>query len=135
MIASAAEFVRLRTSADPDEYGRAAREECSIEVWMELIRDHPDMRFWVAQNKTVPVEILECLAADDDPSVRSMVAMKGKLPASVLARLENDPYDAVRMSVAGHKNTPLEVLQRMALSDPWAEVRKHAAHRLEEASS
>jgi hypothetical protein len=43
-------------------------------VWLGVIRDYPDMRFWVAQNKTVPVSILGVLAADDDQRVRSMVA-------------------------------------------------------------
>ena len=76
MIDSADEFVRLRRSDDPAEYGRAARDEASTETWLEVIDRYPDMRFWVAQNKTVPLEVLEILRQDPDERVRSMVLHK-----------------------------------------------------------
>jgi hypothetical protein len=60
----------------PQEYRRAAHEEASLEVWREVIRDQPDMRFWVAQNKTVPLEIPEELRWDPDERVRWMVRSK-----------------------------------------------------------
>jgi hypothetical protein len=77
MIESAEEFVRLRTSEDPPEYRRAAHEEAPESVWFEVIDQFPDMRFWVAQNKTVPLAVLELLRHDTDPKVRSMVRAKG----------------------------------------------------------
>jgi hypothetical protein len=77
MIESAEEFVRLRTSEDPTEYRRAAHEEALESVWFEVIDQFPDMRFWVAQNKTVPLAVIELLRHDTDPKVRSMVRAKG----------------------------------------------------------
>jgi hypothetical protein len=76
VIESAEEFVRLRTSDDPAEYRRAAHEEASIETWYEVIERFPDMRFWVAQNKTVPLPILEHLRHDQSDTVREMVRRK-----------------------------------------------------------
>ena len=77
MIQSPEEFRRLRESENPEEYRRAAHDEAPVEVWLEVIRRWPDMRFWVAQNKTVPVSVLEVLANDPDEKVRDMVLRKG----------------------------------------------------------
>lgn len=77
VIESAEEFVRLRTSEDPDEYERAAYDGASEDTWRDVVARFPDMRFWVAQNKTVPLSILELLRHDPDERVRSMVRAKG----------------------------------------------------------
>ena len=130
MLADADEFVRLRNSTDPGEYHRAAHDEASIDTWLEVISQHPDTRFSVAQNKTVPMEILARLARDDDSRVRSMVAMKRKLAAEILEILADDPSDAVRMSVACHRNTPRPVLESLSLHDPCPKVRRVAGDRL-----
>jgi hypothetical protein len=105
-IDTAEEFVRLRSSEDPEEYRRAAHEEAPLAVWLDVIARFPEMRFWVAQNKTVPLEILSQLAGDDDPKVRSMVAMKRKATAEIIARLVDDPDFSVRMQAARHRNAP-----------------------------
>lgn len=76
MIDSPEEFRRLRESEDPEAYLRAAHEEAPLEVWLEVIRRWPDMRFWVAQNKTVPLSVLEILVRDPDERVRDMVLRK-----------------------------------------------------------
>jgi hypothetical protein len=76
VIESADEFVRLRTSEDPSEYRRAAHDLAAEETWREIIDRFPQMRFWVAQNKTVPLPILEVLRRDPDERVRSMVRAK-----------------------------------------------------------
>jgi hypothetical protein len=86
MIESAEEFRRLRESENPEEYGRAAHDEAPIEVWLEVIRRWPDMCFWVAQNKSVPLEVLETLANDPDWRVRDMVSRKGSWRRSRWAR-------------------------------------------------
>ena len=75
-IESAEEFVRLRTSDDPAEYNRAAQDEASESTWREVIERFPDMRFWVVQNKTVPLSVLEILRHDTDDRVRHMVTSK-----------------------------------------------------------
>jgi len=76
MIESAAEFVRLRSSDSPEEYHRAAHDSAPEEVWFDVIENHPDMRFWVAQNKTVPLAVLEVLRNDPDERVQWMVRSK-----------------------------------------------------------
>ena len=77
MIESDDEFRRLRESENPEEYRCAAHDEAPVEVWLEVIRRWPDMRFWVAHNKTVPVAVLEILVNDPDENVRDMVLRKG----------------------------------------------------------
>lgn len=128
-IESAAEFIRLRSSPEPGEYLRAATDAASDDVWSEVIERFPEERVWVAQNKTVPISILELLAADGDPRVRYMVAMKRKLPAELLNRLAIDADDSVRMAVARHRNTTRETLSILA-SDGWKEIREVVASRL-----
>ncbi|MCX4883526.1 HEAT repeat domain-containing protein [Streptomyces sp. NBC_00847] len=129
LIESAEEFVRLRFSDDPEEYGRASSEPASLEVWTEIVERYPETRFWVAHNKTVPLEILRVLATDPDPRVRWMVAAKRKLTPEILAQLAADPDESVRLSVARHKKTPRSVLEEL-LSDDWSEVREMARDRI-----
>ena len=125
MIGSADEFSRLRRSIDPDEYGRAAREEATEKVWLEVIARYPDMREWVAYNKTVPLEILAVLARDPDRRVRQAVAMKRKLSRELFGRLASDPDASVRSTIAGNPKAPNEVLAGL-LSDPDAFVAETA---------
>jgi hypothetical protein len=131
MIQSAEEFVRLRKSDKEYEYRRAGREEASVEVWVDIISKYPEMRRWVAQNKTVPIEVLSLLANDPDERVRLMVAMKRKLSPEILELLAADDDDSVRLSVARHRRVPRAVLERF-IDDPWDRIREVAEHRLEE---
>jgi hypothetical protein len=114
MIASAAEFHRLRTSNQPEEYRRAAIEAADEAVWLDIITNYPDMRFWVAQNKTVPLGILRLLARDRDPEVRIMMAMKRKLDLELFDLLSRDQDPAVRRRIALNPKVPLQVLNRLA---------------------
>jgi hypothetical protein len=61
VIDAAEEFVRLRTSEDSAEYNPAAARDAADETWLDLIERFPEMRFWVAQNKTLPLSVLEIL--------------------------------------------------------------------------
>ncbi|WP_432116937.1 HEAT repeat domain-containing protein [Streptomyces sp. bgisy032] len=130
MIESAEEFIRLRFSETPEEYGRASSEPAAPEVWRDVIDRYPEARFWVAHNKTVPLEILQVLANDPDPKVRSMVASKRKLTPALLAGLATDPDESVRLAVARHKRAPKHVLEQLC-TDSWEEVRAMARDRLE----
>jgi hypothetical protein len=76
VIESAEEFVRLRTSEDRSDYNRAALEDASESTWRDVIERFPEMRFWVAQNKTVPLAVLESLRQDPDERVQHMVTSK-----------------------------------------------------------
>jgi hypothetical protein len=129
MIQSAAEFIRLRTSSAKADYDRAAHEEAPLEVWWDLVKNHPDMKSWVAHNKTVPMEILDALSKDKASDVRNAVARKRKLTQELFERMARDADEGVRLAVAYNANTPDEVL-RLLVGDPWAEVAKKVASRL-----
>lgn len=126
---SAEEFVRLRQSEKSEDYLRAANESAGIEVWLAVIKRFPDMRIWVAQNKTVPLEILSILARDEDSAVRAFVAMKNKLSMDLFKLLASDSDDFVRERIAFNKNTPIEVLRELA-NDKRASTSSKARERL-----
>lgn len=129
MIDSVEEIVRLRTSDDPEEYSRATWDEASVSVWLEVIQKHADMRFWVAQNKSVPNYILEVLASDDDPHVRWMVASKNGLPESLQLKLAQDIDATVRSRIAHNKRATLNVLELLS-SDADDEIKALAQRRI-----
>ena len=114
MINSAEEFVALRTSEIPEEYLRAATEPATVETWREIIDRFPEMKTWVAHNKTAPVEILETLARDSDTRVRTFVAMKNKLPKHLFLLLADDEDSCVRQKIGYSKNAPLEIVLKLA---------------------
>lgn len=131
MIHSADEFISLRTSEDPADYLRAATEDASLEVWQEIITNHPEMRSWVAHNKTVPMEILSVLACDPHTEVRFSVAMKNKLPSALMLQLATDDDEAVRRRIACNKNAPVETLRSLA-ADRCEDIAVIAQKRLAE---
>ena len=133
MLSSAEQFRSLRESDDPDEYRRAAQDEAPIEVWLDVIARMPDMRFWVAQNKTVPVEVLEHLANDTDPRVRDMVARKRKLPETLQIKLASDTEPSVRAALAYNAKVTSRVLA-MLMNDGDRLVRDAANRRQDHAS-
>jgi len=110
VITSAEEFVRLRESEWSQDYQRAAHEEAPLEVWLNVVDWYPSMRFWVAQNKTVPIRVLEILARDTDPHVRGMVAAKRKLTPELQILLAGDPDDGVRDRLANNAKVTREAL-------------------------
>ena len=129
MIESAQEFIRLRTSELPDDYLRSAHEEASDAVWRELVTHHPEMRPWVAHNKTVPIAILELLHTDTSADVRSTVARKRKLPERLQHALAADSDASVRHALACNAKVVHAVLQKLA-SDTEPLVREAAMQRL-----
>jgi hypothetical protein len=129
MITSAEEFLELRTSDDPGLYLRAANDTAPEDVWLDVIARYPEMRKWVAHNKTVPLSILRLLAEDPDPAVRSMVAMKRKLDRSLFERLAEDADGGVRLAVVRNPKTPASVLALLT-QDGWAEIADVARDRL-----
>jgi hypothetical protein len=126
VITSAEEFVRLRESEWPQDYNRAAREEAPLEVWLNIIDWYPAMRFWVAQNKTVPIRVLEILARDANPHVRRMVASKRKLTPELQILLAGDQDEAVRDRIANHPKVTREALERIAQGEPGPAARTAA---------
>lgn len=67
------EFIELRNSNLPVEYSRTEMEGAPITVWYELIEKYPEMKVWVARNRTTPREIIDCLSKDSDPLVRNAI--------------------------------------------------------------
>jgi hypothetical protein len=128
MITSAEEFVRLRTSEDPAEYHRAASEEAALEAWFDVIARFPEMRSWVAHNKTVPLEVLERLVDDPDSLVRHTVATKRKLTPDLFNRLVLDEDETVRAALAYNAKVPPAILDRLR-NDASALVREAALRR------
>ena len=130
MIESAQEFIRLRNSECPDEYHRAAHDAASDTVWREVVANYPDMRPWVAHNKTVPIAILELLYTDSSAAVRCAVARKRKLPERLQQILAADADASVRHALACNKKASRAVLQKLA-SDSESFVQEAAIQRLE----
>lgn len=114
MISSAEQFVQLRSSDVLEEYSRAAEGEASVAVWLDVISRFPEMREWVAHNKTVPIEILDVLARDELASVRAIVADKRKLSLELFDLLAHDDDELVRQRVAYNKKTPLRLLEHLS---------------------
>jgi TusA-related sulfurtransferase len=131
LINSAEEFIRLRLSDNQDEYLRAAWDEAPIGVWLEIIDNYPDMRFWVAQNKMVPSEILEILADDPSDRVRSMVASKNKLSERIQLKMASDSDSSVRMRLAWNKKATHSILTILA-EDKDEDIRQKASARFAE---
>jgi hypothetical protein len=131
MIESADQFVLLRTSEDPELYQKAANDSATEETWREVIERYPDMRIWVARNKTVPSSILETLSHDENVDVRYAVAMKRKVGQDILQRLAQDSDESVRLRVALNPKTPKVILEQL-LQDKWSRVVEEAQNRLVE---
>ncbi|MBD3922932.1 HEAT repeat domain-containing protein [Paenibacillus sp. PR3] len=131
MITSADEFYHLRTSEKQEEYLRAAWDEATIEVWHEVLAKYPDMSFWVAHNKTVPLEVLRALCDHPEWRVRSIIASKNKISEDIQMILVKDNESLVRSSLARNKKATLKILQ-MLINDEDEEIREIVKKRIEE---
>jgi hypothetical protein len=129
MISDAQEFVRLRTSIDPQDYLRAATESAELVVWQEVIEKFSEMKVWVVHNKTVPTEILGLLSSDPDPEVRAAVARKNKIPAELFFALARDSDERVRNSIIFNRNVGEAILEHLA-NDPVEWIASNARQRL-----
>jgi len=109
VISSAQEFISLRDSGNPEEYARAAHDDAPLQVWKDVIANHPDYAKWVVHNKTVPLEILEELSLSGSAEVRWWVATKRKLSAALFERLAKDSDAGVRTRIALNAKTPSDV--------------------------
>lgn len=129
MIHSAEEFVRLRLSSNQAEYNRAVHEEAPEEVWLRIIDRYPELRQWVAHNKTVPISVLAVLADDADASVRCTVAEKRTLTFALRQKLAQDPDASVRARLAHNRKCEKAILELLA-TDQEAFVREAAEKQL-----
>jgi len=132
-IQSAEQFKRLLESELASERWIASRGEASLEVWADIIARFPELRQWVAHNKTVPLEILDTLSRDRVTRVRYAVADRRKLSRELFDRLAADQEEIVRSAVASNQRTPKDVLEMLAL-DKAESVREMAKDRLRRSS-
>jgi hypothetical protein len=129
MIRSVAEFVALRNSEDLAEQTRATTEDADDRVWLFVIEHHPELRKWVAQNKTVSLSIIRLLIEDSDPVTRSWVARKRKLDRAMFVALSTDADERVRHALATNAKLPPDLL-RLLSQDPVELVSTEAQQRL-----
>lgn len=125
MINSAEEFVTLRISNSR----RAALDNAPEAVWLDVINRFPEMREWVAVNKTLPESIHWHLVRDPDPRVRYQVADRRQLTEDMLVELAKDKDETVRHRVGWNKRTPRLVLEQLA-QDSSSFVAETARERL-----
>lgn len=122
MINSAEEFKRLRESEIQDEYHRAATDKASIDIWNEVLTKYPYLAFWVAQNKTIPLEVLYTLADNENADVRCMVARKRKIDDILFEKLKEDIDESVRHALICNTKLSIENKQQIKTSDSeWLE--------------
>jgi hypothetical protein len=117
MINSADEFIQLRQSEDLNMQRRAGNDSADISVWHEIVQRFPDLKSWVVQNKTIPLEILELLAKDKDPNVRSEVARKRKISDAIFSYLSVDVDENVRYALMCNTKLPLDKKQTIKVDD------------------
>jgi len=129
MIGSVEEFVSLRASGDAGDFRRIKQEEAPLGVWYDIVENHPDMRFWVAFNRTIPAEVMRILACDPDWRVRDKVASRKDTPGDILELLSGDLHEAVLSSVAGNSGTPVAALRDLS-RHPWSQIREKSLRQL-----
>lgn len=135
MINSPEEFIELRNSNTPAEYSRAGMESAPITVWYELIEKHPEMRVWVARNRTIPREIIDCLSKDSDPLVRNAICSKYPLDIDIYLLFSKDSDEGIRSRLTFNKKLPLSILKEMSENDPSEFVRSQAKNRYNQRTS
>lgn len=117
MIISAEEFKRLRTSENLEEQRFSAQETAEVSVWFEVIEKFPELKVWVAHNKTIQLEVLEFLAKDQDEKVRSSIARKRKINQKIFDLLKNDRDENVRYALLSNTKLSLDMKKEVKVDD------------------
>ena len=135
MIKDVTAFLALASQPESQTTTNVLRSVSTTEdVWLDVVRDHPDLRPLVAINRTIPESILRVLAADNEPRVRTLIASRRSLPVDVFELLSQDASDLVRGAVAHNQKAPLEVLERLS-RDASVPVSKQALEQLKHRST
>lgn len=133
MIRSADEFIKLCSSQDPEEINRTLSDDAAIETWVEVIKKYQERRIDVAQNRTIPYEVMRVLASCDDPTARSLIAEKRRLAPDLFPLLARDRDETVRRTIAANQKTPLELV-KILTTDSVESVASVAEYNLRERS-
>ncbi|MFE0748047.1 HEAT repeat domain-containing protein [Gordonia sp. NPDC058843] len=131
MIASRIAYEALIESNLATNRDRAVRDSAPLSVWLEIIADCPQHKSFVAQNKTIPREVLRVLVEDDDRDVRFTLAMRRAVGRDdqIAGVLASDPDPAIRAALARNPQLGLHLLVQLAQDDDdW--VRERASETL-----
>jgi len=129
MFQSAKEFVAAASRGDVDSNLRVRTDSAPLEVWMDILGEHPEMKRTVTLNKTLPQGILAALARDPDPLVRTDIANTRRLTREVFEMLARDEDEGVRLRLAWNPKLPRDLLEKLS-QDPCAVVAGKARERL-----
>ena len=121
-MASYQELLELVQSKDPLQLQLASQLPSEDEDWNQLLSEHPQLAFNLAQNSNLPLALFDQLAHSPNPRVRLMVARHGKLSYDSLERLADDPEPAVRLLLAKRADLDPQT-HALLLQDPDAGVR------------
>jgi hypothetical protein len=133
MIHTAEEFIRLCLSKDANDCQTSLSSEASLQVWNDVIENYPSNMIDVAQNRTIPDEIMIKLVDRGDKYVRDILAQKRRLTPSLFSVLASDSNEMVRGTIAANAKTPLEIVEQL-MSDPVEEVKRIAKYSFQSRS-
>lgn len=131
MIESTEEFIKLCSSQVPEEINKTLSDNAELKTWIEVINMYPERRIDVAQNRTIPEEIMRTLACCDDSTVRSLIAQKRRLPPDLFPLLARDQDETVRRAIAANQKTPIEIVKELT-EDTIESVASVAEYNLRE---
>lgn len=129
MISSAREFILLCASQRELDVAKSLQDEAPLEVWEDLIFNFKTYQIDVAQNRTIPAEIMKELANQGDEIVRSILAEKRKLPFDLFHYFSKDPSPLIRKIIAANQKTPIDIVENLA-NDEDEDVASVARFRL-----
>ncbi|MFS2164216.1 hypothetical protein [Variovorax sp. Varisp62] len=129
MIKSADEFISLCNSKDESDIARSFADEAPLNVWEDLILNFRSHQIDVAQNRTIPYEVMKVLATQGDELVRSILAEKRRLPVDLFDFLSKDSSSLVRKKIAANKKAPADIVKNLA-EDGDDDVARVARFRL-----
>ncbi|HEV2611048.1 MAG TPA: hypothetical protein VGU61_12335, partial [Noviherbaspirillum sp.] len=106
-------------------------DNAALEIWVEVIENYPERRIDVAQNRTIPEEVMQILASFDDATVRSLIAQKRRLVPDLFPLLARDQDETVRIAIAANQKIPLELVRSLT-TDSIESVASVAEYNLRE---
>lgn len=114
-ISSAQDYVEMASCSEVE--GKTALREARLseEVWIQIIKNHSELKRTVTLNRYLPENVLRILASDADAQVRTDVANRRALPQDLFAVLARDNDEGVRARIAWNRKSPKSVLDRLAL--------------------
>ena len=131
MIISAEEFLDLCSSTDPEDMNKTLSDNAALETWVAIIEKYPERRIDVAQNRTIPREIMQILASCEDRRVRSLLAQKRQLIPDLFPLLAADSDETVRRAIAANQKTSCALLRSLT-TDTVESVASVAQYNLRE---